>query len=212
MALAGSSALLTGGDEVPSPVHSVTTPLTVTCTDDQLAQFDEKDVSRLGESAVNECSEIELEVVRTLLANQRFEDARDLVLQLTGSRETSGSLDLLMSEIYIAESKLYDATACVLPLLGKTPDNPTSLQALVKLYRASGDSAKALEVLSWMQLCGTALTPCFLNSPRHDSGSFSAVFSLRLCWPEFCLCVVYVACTLSQTFRSWSHIINASFW
>lgn len=96
--------------------------------------------------APEECSEVEIEMVRRLVANGRHDDARDLVLQLRDTREGNDTLELLLSEIYIAESKHSDATACVLALLGKNPDHPATLQALVKLYRSSGDVVKALEV------------------------------------------------------------------
>jgi predicted Zn-dependent protease len=95
---------------------------------------------------MEDCSRSECEMVRRLLANQRFDDARDLVLQLTAMRGESDALELLLSEIYVAESNLGDATACVMALWGKRQGDPVVLQALVKLYRSTGDIAKTLEV------------------------------------------------------------------
>jgi predicted Zn-dependent protease len=152
-----------GGNEASTTVDSATMPLAVTESDSQPARDNEKAVvhiahpHELGSATVEECSEVEIEMVRRLLANQRFDDARELVLQLRDTREGSDTLELLLSEIYIAESKISDATACVMALLGKNPDDPATLQALVKLYRTSGGVAKALEVRCRVVLYGTAL-------------------------------------------------------
>lgn len=101
---------------------------------------------KAGAAAAEECSEVEVEMVRRLVASGRYDDARDLIHHLRDSREGSDALELLLSEIYIVESRLSDATASIMALLGKNPDNPATLQSLVRLYRMSGDTVKALEV------------------------------------------------------------------
>ena len=128
-------------------------------------------VDPVAAAPADECSEVEIDMVRRLVANGRNDDARDLVSQLKDSREGSASLELLLSEIYIAESRLSDATACIMALLGKNPENPATLQSLVKLYRTSGDTVKALEVSclrcsakSWgaSQLCSLSEPTCHI--------------------------------------------------
>ena len=85
-------------------------------------------------------------MVRRLLAQGRCCDAHELVRELKDARPNSDTPDLLLSEIFLSESNISEASACIMALLGRSPMNPAALKALVKLYESSGDIVKALDV------------------------------------------------------------------
>lgn len=157
-------------------VESAEMPVTQNQSDNEPGRDEKTPTPQQHHSAsAEECSHVEIEMVRRLVAHKRYDDARELVMQLRDAREGSDTLELLLSEVYIAESRLSDATACVMALLGKNPENPATLQALVKLYRSSGDVAKALEVR-----CLWQYEPEW-NSDSYDIQPVSAL--LRMCRP-----------------------------
>jgi predicted Zn-dependent protease len=104
------------------------------------------DLPETEECKMEDCSEVEL--VRRLISSGRSADARELVHELKEARPHSDTPEVMLSEIYLSESNLSDASACIMALLGRNPKNTAALRALVKLYDASGDIVKALDVRS----------------------------------------------------------------
>jgi hypothetical protein len=80
----------------------------------------------------------EVEAVRGLIAAGRCQDATDMISTIQG--RIGGTLvDLLRGEVFLAQSRISEASACFLAILGEDPMNERALKAITEIHRRNED-------------------------------------------------------------------------